>query len=67
MAPPGRNTLPRGWTCDDVGAVARETCRNWFYKTACIRELLPRILIEVGRTGVASPLPLVAAFRSNVV
>ncbi|CAN0489437.1 unnamed protein product, partial [Laminaria digitata] len=42
-----RHSLRRGWTCDDVGAEARETCRNWFYKTACIRELLPRILIEV--------------------
>ena len=44
---PARNDLPKGWTCDDIGAIARETCRNWFYKTACIRELLPRILIEV--------------------
>eukprot|EP00903_Cladosiphon_okamuranus_P009715 g9240.t1 len=43
---PARNDLPKGWTCDDIGAIARETCRNWFYKTACIRELLPRILIE---------------------
>lgn len=49
---PARNDLPKGWTCDDIGAIARETCRNWFYKTACIRELLPRILIEVGSCGV---------------
>lgn len=46
---PARHPLPQGWTCDEVGPDARETCRNWFYKTACIRELLPRILVEVTR------------------
>jgi len=39
--------LPDDFRASDVSTSAKETCRNWFYKTACIRELMPRFYIDL--------------------
>ncbi|OAE19391.1 hypothetical protein AXG93_698s1200 [Marchantia polymorpha subsp. ruderalis] len=39
--------LPVNFTAEDVRQEAKDTCFNWFYKIGSIRELLPRIYLEL--------------------
>jgi hypothetical protein len=42
-----RIKLPDDFKAAHVPTSVKEICRNWFYKTACIRELLPRVYVEL--------------------
>ena len=44
---PRNKVLPPGFTHSEVAEEGVETTRNWFYKVASIRELVPRFYVEI--------------------
>ncbi|XP_072311686.1 VPS35 endosomal protein-sorting factor-like isoform X1 [Eucyclogobius newberryi] len=67
--------LSDAFTCDEVNDTAKETCLNWFFKIASIRELLPRLYVEasilkcnrfMNKTGIPTTLPRLTAMVRGI-
>ncbi|XP_061912130.1 VPS35 endosomal protein-sorting factor-like [Entelurus aequoreus] len=67
--------LPDTFTVDDVNDTAKETCLNWFFKIASIRELLPRLYVEasilkcnrfLNKSGIQETLPRLTAMIRGI-
>ncbi|XP_038125096.1 VPS35 endosomal protein-sorting factor-like isoform X2 [Cyprinodon tularosa] len=67
--------LPDSFTAEDVNDTAKETCLNWFFKIASIRELLPRLYVEaailkcnrfLSRSGIQETLPRLTAMIRGI-
>uniref|UniRef100_A0A7N6AFY4 VPS35 endosomal protein-sorting factor-like n=1 Tax=Anabas testudineus TaxID=64144 RepID=A0A7N6AFY4_ANATE len=63
------------FTAEDVNDTAKETCLNWFFKIASIRELLPRLYVEaailkcnrfLNRSGIQETLPRLTAMIRGI-
>ncbi|KAM4623948.1 VPS35 endosomal protein-sorting factor-like isoform 2-T2 [Polymixia lowei] len=67
--------LPDSFTADDVNDTAKETCLNWFFKIASIRELIPRLYVETAilkcncfltKSGIQETLPRLTAMIRGI-
>uniref|UniRef100_A0A667YJD8 VPS35 endosomal protein-sorting factor-like n=1 Tax=Myripristis murdjan TaxID=586833 RepID=A0A667YJD8_9TELE len=67
--------LPESFSADDVNDTAKETCLNWFFKIASIRELIPRLYVEaailkcnrfLNKSGIQETLPRLTAMIRGI-
>ncbi|XP_041829823.1 VPS35 endosomal protein-sorting factor-like [Melanotaenia boesemani] len=67
--------LTDSFTAEDVNDTAKETCLNWFFKIASIRELLPRLYVEaailkcnrfLNKSGIQETLPRLTAMIRGI-
>ncbi|XP_066432356.1 VPS35 endosomal protein-sorting factor-like [Eleutherodactylus coqui] len=75
MCVDGRTILPANFTPDNVNDTAKETCLNWFFKIASIRELVPRFYVEaailkcnrfLSKTGISESLPRLTSMIKGI-
>ncbi|XP_068100901.1 VPS35 endosomal protein-sorting factor-like isoform X1 [Hyperolius riggenbachi] len=75
MCMDNRSPLPANFTPDHVSDTAKETCLNWFFKIASIRELVPRFYVEaailkcnkfLSKTGISESLPRLTSMIKGI-
>lgn len=75
MCTDNQSALPANFTTDYVNDTAKETCLNWFFKIASIRELVPRFYVEVAilecnkflsETGISESLPRLTSMIKGI-